>query len=61
MAVCGCTNARGGPKNQHKTREAALAVAMSPKMLRTGLPHSVYPCPKIEGVWHVRTERKRLG
>lgn len=61
MAVCGCRNGRGRPKNQHKSREAAVEQAMTPRYLKTGLGHTPYPCPKVDGVWHLRTERKRLG
>lgn len=61
MALCGCRNGSGTRKVQHKSREAAVEAAMSPRYLKTGLGHTPYPCPRIPGVWHLRTERKRLG
>ena len=61
MAACGCRNGRGGQKVMHKTREAAVNAAMSPRYLKSGLGHTPYPCPKVKGVWHLRTEKKRLG
>lgn len=60
MAVCGCRNGRGRPKAQHKSREAAVEQAMTPRYLKRGGPgHEPYPCPKIEGVWHLRTTKRK--
>jgi hypothetical protein len=43
----------------HKSKQAALDQILTPRYLKTGLPHSVYPCPKAPGVWHIRTGRAK--
>ncbi len=42
-----CTNHMGTPKQQHKTRDAALADIMR-RHVRTGKAYRVYPCPTSE-------------
>lgn len=56
--ACGCTNHLGKQKVQHYSIEAALEAIMRRHLPRSGgLPHTTYPCPRREGVWHVRSVR----
>lgn len=57
MKHCGCRNHRGTPKGMHKSRENALAQVLTPRYMN-GLPHEVYPCPRKDGVFHIRTKKK---
>lgn len=50
---CGCRNHLGAKKQMHKTRDRALEAVLR-RHLRHG-PHEIYPCPKKEGVWHIRS------
>lgn len=48
---CGCRNHLGKPKVKFSSRDMAVA-AIVRRHMKHG-PHEPYPCPKMEGVWHV--------
>jgi hypothetical protein len=52
---CTCTNHIGGPKQQFKTRDAALTAIIRTHAW-TGKGYSVYPCPTSDR-FHVRSHR----
>lgn len=53
---CRCRNHKGTPKQQHRTREAAVDAIVTIH-LRHGGAYEVYQCPRSDR-WHVRTMRK---
>jgi hypothetical protein len=53
---CGCRNHLGQRKVKHDGKEAALHAILT-RHLKHG-PHSAYECPKMSGVWHVRSIRR---
>lgn len=55
--VCRCINHLGGPKQQHRTKDAALGWIVS-QGLRHGAALEVYPCPTTDR-WHVRSRKAR--
>lgn len=55
---CGCRNHMGTKKNKYPTREAALDFIIK-RHLKTGTPHEMYSCPRMAGVWHIRSKRKK--
>lgn len=53
MKDCGCRNHLGKKKQMHKTYQSAVDMVLK-RHLRYG-PHRIYPCPRKEGVWHVKS------
>lgn len=54
---CGCRNRRGARKIKYPSRDAALSAILR-FYCRDGLPHSVYPCPRGFGCFHITTARR---
>ena len=50
---CGCRNHLGKPKVKFASRDAAIGAIVRRHMAHG--PHEPYPCPNMEGVWHVRS------
>lgn len=55
---CTCRNHMGSKKIKHRSREAAVAAILKRHLHHGG--HSVYPCPKEPGIFHVRSQKMRL-
>lgn len=52
---CGCRNHLGKPKVKYPDKDSAMHALLT-RHLRFG-PHKVYPCPRMDGVFHIRSIR----
>lgn len=55
---CTCINHMGTRKQKYRSREQAVAAILRRHLHYGG--HSVYPCPKEKGVFHVRSQKLRV-
>lgn len=52
---CGCRNHKGTFKIKYPSKEAADQAIVTRGYLRNPGGASSYACPRMEGVWHIKT------
>lgn len=56
---CGCLNHKGTRKMKFKSKAEAIERIITYYASHAGGGCRAYECPRMKGVWHVTTERRR--